>query len=77
MLKWVILVHRLTAALAYFIHLSPFYDNEIKPLLEVLQVNETLMSKLDKGRNGVEGGLIIESADVRSLIREVAEKLCK
>ena len=65
-------MHRLTAALAFFIHLSPFYDSEIKPLLEVLQIKEVLRSKLvvDLGK------LEIDSADIRSLIKEVSDKLC-
>ena len=59
----------MTAALAFFIYLSPSFENEIKPLLEVLQVKETLLIKLD-------GDLQIQNGDVRKLIGEVAEKLC-
>ena len=39
-------VHRLTATLAFLIRLSPFYDDQLVPLLSVLQVGETLKGKL-------------------------------
>ncbi|KAI0300179.1 hypothetical protein BC826DRAFT_664513 [Russula brevipes] len=44
-------VHRLTATLAFLIRLSPFYDDQLAPLLIVLQVGEALKGKLtDDGK---------------------------
>jgi hypothetical protein len=40
------LVHRLTATLSFLIRLSPFYEDQLVPLLGVLQVGETLKGKL-------------------------------
>jgi desumoylating isopeptidase 1 len=67
------LVHRLTAALALIIHLSPQYKDGIKPLLEVLQAKEILLSKLD---SQLIGGKEITKREVKQLIQEVASKLC-
>ncbi|KAJ3516963.1 hypothetical protein NLJ89_g788 [Agrocybe chaxingu] len=68
-------VHRLTAALAFFVRLSPHYETAIRPLLDVLQTKDTLKSKLIKGSGWtVEGGLA--KKDVRKLVDEVATKLC-
>lgn len=69
------IVHRLTAALALFLRLSPFYDDQLKPLLEVLQAQGTLESKLRKG-DGWEGDGGVNKQEVRQLIEEVADKLC-
>jgi hypothetical protein len=68
-------VHRLTAALALFLRLSPWYDDQLKPLLEVLQVKDTLKNKLRKG-NGWESDGGVSKKEVRLLIAEVADKLC-
>lgn len=64
-------VYRLTATLALFLRLSPFYEDQLLPLLEVLQARSVLQSKL----NG-EGGLKVHKQEVRALIQGVAEKLC-
>lgn len=61
-------VHRLTASLALLIYLSPSYDTELGPLLEVLKVKEILKSKLSQG--------VVKKKDVRRLIEEVTDKLC-
>jgi len=68
-------VHRLTAALAFFLRLSPQYESQLKPLLEVLQTRKLLKSKLVKGSGwNVDGG--IGKKDIRKLVEEVAMKLC-
>ncbi|CCM04945.1 uncharacterized protein FIBRA_07142 [Fibroporia radiculosa] len=66
-------VHRLTAALAFFLRLSPAYETQLVPLLEVLQARQTLEGKLLKGGCGEEG---VQKKEVRKLIEEVARKLC-
>ena len=68
-------VHRLTAALAFFLRLSPQYESQIKALLEVLQTRKLLKGKLVKGSGwNVDGG--IGKKEIRKLIEEVAMKLC-
>jgi hypothetical protein len=58
-------VHRLTATWAFWIRLSPFYEDRLVPLLSVLQVDETLKSKLaDDGRL---------KKEVRALVGDVAD----
>lgn len=70
-----LIVHRLVAALALYVRLSPQYDTQIRPLLEVLQSIEILKGKLVKGsRWNAEGG--IAKKDIRKLVDEVASKLC-
>ncbi|THH06707.1 hypothetical protein EW146_g9529 [Bondarzewia mesenterica] len=64
-------VHRLTATLALFLQLSPFYEGQLVPLLEVLQAQTKLKAKL-----AGEGGLNIQKKEARSLLQEVADKLC-
>ena len=64
-------VHRLTATLAFLIRLSPFYEEQLVPLLSVLQVEETL-----KGKLGEEGKLRLTNPEIRALVAEVAEELC-
>ncbi|KAI0688955.1 PPPDE putative peptidase domain-containing protein [Earliella scabrosa] len=66
-------VHRLVAALAFLLRLSPSYDGQLTSLLEVLQSRDTLRSKLGKGGCGENG---VQKPEVRKLIEEVAEKLC-
>ncbi|KDR82390.1 hypothetical protein GALMADRAFT_237672 [Galerina marginata CBS 339.88] len=67
--------HRLTAALAFYVRLSPQYESQVKPLLEVLQSRQVLKGKLVKGSGwNVEGG--IGKKDLRRLVDEVATKLC-
>ncbi|KAI5122453.1 hypothetical protein M0805_008764 [Coniferiporia weirii] len=68
-------VHRLAAALAFFLHLSPFYEAQLKPLLEVLQARDVLGAKLSGGPEGC-GEKGISKKEVKALVEEVAEKLC-
>jgi len=67
------IVHRLTASLAFLLRLSPAYETQIAPLLEVLQVRSVLRRKLEKGGVGEKG---VAKKEVRRLVEEVAEKLC-
>jgi hypothetical protein len=66
-------VHRLTACLAFLLRLSPFYDEQLVPLLEVLQSRSHLKSKLGKGGCGESG---VQKKEVKKLVEEVADKLC-
>ncbi|KAI0670928.1 DUF862-domain-containing protein [Trametes maxima] len=59
-------VHRLTAALAFLLRLSPFYESQLASLLEVLQSRETLKARL----------VNVQKPEVRKLVEEVADKLC-
>ena len=71
-LVWLLsLVHRLTATLAFLIRLSPFYEDQLVPLLGVLQVGETLKSKLAE-----DGKMKVKKKDIRALVGEVADRLC-
>jgi len=63
----------LAAAFALTIYLSPRYDEEVKPLLEVLQAKGTLSAKLDQRLFGGKG---IVKKEVRQLVEEVSLKLC-
>ncbi|KAG8930703.1 hypothetical protein FRC02_003758 [Tulasnella sp. 418] len=65
-------VHRLTASLAFLVHLSPFYSETIHPLLQVLQVKDTLLSKLVPGGCGEKG---IVKKEARIVIEETSS-LC-
>jgi len=67
-------VHRLTATLAFLVRLSPAYDAQLLPLLEVLQSREVLMRKVGKGEGGVAWGE--KEKEVKRLVEEVAGKLC-
>ena len=52
-------MHRLTATLAFLIRLSPFHQDELAPLLGILQVSETLKGKLaGDGKLKVQGCMI-------------------
>jgi hypothetical protein len=62
------LVHRLVASLAYFLRLSPVYEDEVSPLLEVLQAKDTLKTKISEGP--------VKKSEVKKLVEEVATKLC-
>ncbi|KAI0300183.1 PUL domain-containing protein [Russula brevipes] len=64
-------VHRLTATLAFLIRLSPFYDDQLAPLLSVLQVGEALKGKLTD-----DGKLKVRKKEIRALVLEVADRLC-
>ena len=67
------IVHRLTAALAFLLRLSPVYDSQLVSFLEVLQARGTLEGKLQPGGCGEQG---VQKKDVRKLVEEVAQKLC-
>ena len=71
--EYCVSVHRLVAALAFLLRLSPSYESQLAPLLEVLQSRETLEGKLQKGGCGEKG---VQKPEVRKLIQEVAAKLC-
>ena len=71
--EYCVSVHRLVAALAFLLRLSPSYEGQLAPLLEVLQSRETLEGKLQKGVCGENG---VQKPEVRKLIQEVAAKLC-
>ena len=64
-------MHRLTATLAFLIRLSPFYEDQLVPLLSVLQVGETLKSKLAEDEK-----LKVRKKEIRALVGEVADRLC-
>jgi len=64
-------VHRLTATLAFLIRFSPFYEDQLVPLLSVLQVQETL-----KGKLAEDGKPRLQKKEIRVLVAEVAEQLC-
>jgi hypothetical protein len=66
-------VHRLTACLAFLLRLSPFYEQQLVPLLEILQSQSHLKLKLEKGGCGESG---VQKKEVRKLVEEVASKLC-
>lgn len=66
-------MHRLTACLAFLLRLSPFYNDQLVPLLEILQSQAHLKSKLEKGGCGESG---VQKDEVRKLVEEVAIKLC-
>ncbi|KAL4258141.1 DeSI family protein [Pleurotus pulmonarius] len=67
-------VHRLVAALAALVRLSPAHE-ELTSLLEVLQARDVLRRKLSAGEfAGGKGG--VRKEEVRALIRDVADKLC-
>jgi hypothetical protein len=65
------LVHRLTATLAFLIQLSPFYEEQVVPLLSFLQVGETL-----KGKLADDGNVKARKKEIRVLMGEVADQLC-
>lgn len=64
-------MHRLTATLAFLIRLSPFYEDQLVPLLSVLQVKETL-----KGKLAEDGKPRLRKKEIRALVSEVAEQFC-
>ena len=59
--------------MAFLIRLSPFYQDELVSLLSVLQVGETLKSKL---AGDGKGKLTVRKKEIRALVEEVADKLC-
>ncbi|WWC85963.1 uncharacterized protein L201_000833 [Kwoniella dendrophila CBS 6074] len=58
--------HRLLAALAMIIYLSPIYESDTKPLLEVLGAKDTLYSKSKSWKK----------KEIKKLGEEIAGKLC-
>ncbi|KAF9479923.1 thioredoxin family protein [Pholiota conissans] len=68
-------VHRLVAALAFFLRLSPQYQTQLAPLLQVLQSKDILRRKLSAGDGWTAAGGIAKK-EVKKLVEEVAEKLC-
>lgn len=70
-----ILVHRLTATLAFILRFSPVYETQLVPLLEVLQSREVLLRKIGKGGHTVVWGK--KEKEVKRLVGEVAQKLCR
>lgn len=74
LLFFLLQVHRLTAALAFFLRLSPQYESQIKALLDVLQTRKLLQSKVKGTGWNVDGG--IGKKEIRKLVEEVAMKLC-
>jgi hypothetical protein len=68
-------VHRLTATLGLLLRLSPAYETQLVPLLEVLQSRGVLMRKIGKGKGGVGWGK--KEKEVKRLVEEVAGKLCR
>lgn len=65
-------VHRLTASLAFIVHLSPNFTDSLGPLLEVLSAKDALHKKLEAGGCGEKG---VVKDEIRRLIRET-ESLC-
>lgn len=65
-------VHRLTASLAFIVHLSPYFGDSLGPLLEVLSAKDVLHKKLEAGGCGEKG---VVKDEIRRLIRET-ESLC-
>ena len=57
----------------FLIRLSLFYDDQLVPLLSVLQVGETL-----KGKLAEDGKLKVRKRmnEIRALVGEVADRLC-
>ena len=62
---YVFLVHRLTASLALFLHLSPYWTTQLSSFVEVLGVKDILGEKLKDGS--------VKKEEVRRLVREVAQ----
>lgn len=67
-------MHRLAASLALSLYLTPSYDSELAPLLEVLQAKEKVLAKLGGGSSGFgENG--VKKEEARKMLEEVG-KLC-
>ena len=62
-----VLVHRLVACLAFLLRLSPVYDSQLVPLLQVLQTKEALREKTR---------VVVKKPEIKQLVEEVAAKLC-
>ncbi|KAG8955891.1 hypothetical protein FRC04_006338 [Tulasnella sp. 424] len=65
-------VHRLTASLAFIVHLSPNFSDSLGPLMEVLSAKDVLQSKLGAGGCGEKG---VTKDDIRRLVKETVQ-LC-
>jgi len=68
-------LHRLVASLAFLLHLSPFFETQLKPMLDVLEARSALLAKLKGGEGGF-GEKGVSKKEVRALVEEVATKLC-
>ncbi len=68
-------MHRLVASLAFLLHLSPFFETQLKPMLDVLEARSALLAKLKGGEGGF-GEKGVSKKEVRALVEEVATKLC-
>ncbi|EJD40913.1 DUF862-domain-containing protein [Auricularia subglabra TFB-10046 SS5] len=62
-------VHRLAAALAMLVHLSPHFIEQGRPLLDVLGARRALLATV------AEGGCV-KKPEIKALVTEVAEELC-
>jgi len=60
-------VHRLVACLAFLLRLSPVYDSQLVPLLQVLQAKEALREKTR---------VVVKKPEIKQLVEEVEAKLC-
>jgi hypothetical protein len=60
-------VHRLAACLAFMLRLSPDYDIQFIPLLEVLQTKSALKEKV---------ATVVKKTEVKHLLEEISAKLC-
>lgn len=70
-------MYRLTAALGLFLWLSPHYEVQLGPLLEVLRARDVLRGKLGTKKGGeTRGGLVLGRKEVRKLVEEVSGVLC-
>jgi desumoylating isopeptidase 1 len=58
------------ATLAFLIRLSPFYEDQLVPLLSVCRWG-TL-----KGKLAEDGNLKVRKKEIRALVEEVADRLC-
>jgi hypothetical protein len=71
-------LHRLTASLAFLVHLSPWYSAQLE-LLRVLEVKEILRIKIGQGESEEKPEVKVVKVvkpEVKRLVKEVSEKLC-
>jgi hypothetical protein len=61
-------VHQLTSTLVPLIQLSPFYEDQLVPLLSVLHVGETM-----KGKLRVDGKFKVRM-DIKALVSGVGDR---
>lgn len=65
--NWLI-VHRLTASLAFLLYLSPSWTTTLSDFVQVLDITAILQAKMTKG--------IVKKTEVVKLVRDVVE-ICK